>query len=298
MPKICYVPKTFTAEHARLIALVNQIVAAYQAQGYDMTLRQVYYQMVARDEIPNNVNSYKRLADIIDQGRLAGLIDWEAIVDRTRNLRGLSHWETPGAVIESAAYSYRIDKWETQPARVEVWVEKDALVGVVARACDALDVPYFSCRGYTSSSEMWQAAQRARRNARRDQQHVILHLGDHDPSGRDMSRDIRDRMRLFEADVEFHRLALNMEQIEEYDPPPNPAKLTDSRAAAYIEEFGAESWELDALEPSVIAALITENVRAQMDADAFDEATARETDERRQLNEAAERWDEVVALLG
>jgi hypothetical protein len=160
VPKICYIPKKFNAEHERLIDLSNEIIADYHAQGYDLTLRQVYYQMVARDVIPNTMQSYKRLGGIIDDARLAGLIDWIAIVDRTRNLRALSHWEDPAEVIESAAASYRIDKWKSQDYRPEVWVEKDALVGVIGQVCERWDVPYFSCRGYTSSSEMWAASQR------------------------------------------------------------------------------------------------------------------------------------------
>lgn len=85
---------------------------------------------------------------------------------------------------------------------------------------------------------------------------VILHLGDHDPSGIDMTRDISDRLELFGADVEVKRIALNWDQIDEFTPPPNPAKLSDSRAGAYIAEYGDESWELDALEPTLKAAPI------------------------------------------
>lgn len=111
MPKIEYVPKNFSADRLQMIEKVNGVVAEYQKQGYSLTLRQVYYQMVARDIIPNNMRSYKNLGNLINDARLAGLIDWLAIEDRTRNLRGNSHWSTPGSVIESAAYSYRLDHW-------------------------------------------------------------------------------------------------------------------------------------------------------------------------------------------
>jgi hypothetical protein len=197
MPKICYIAKRFNAEHQGLITLANSIIEDYHAQGYDLTLRQVYYQMVARDVIPNTMQSYKRLGGIIDDARLAGLIDWTAIVDRTRNLRSLSHWEDPAEIISSAASSYRIDKWANQSYRPEVWVEKDALVGVIGQVCERWDVPYFSCRGYTSSSEMWAASQRLKRHARKGQTPIIFHLGDHDPSGKDMTRDITSRLELF-----------------------------------------------------------------------------------------------------
>jgi hypothetical protein len=298
MPKICYIEKSFNDEHLRLVRLANEIITDYQAQGYDLTLRQVYYQMVARDEIPNTMQSYKRLGGIIDDARLAGLIDWTAIVDRTRNLRSLSHWDEPADIIASAANSYRVDKWSDQTYRPEVWVEKDALVGVIGQVCERWDVPYFSCRGYTSSSEMWLASQRLKRHARGGQTPIIFHLGDHDPSGKDMSRDIRDRLKLFMGGLTVDRLALNMDQIETYNPPPNPAKITDSRARAYIAEFGGESWELDALEPSVIDALIETNIEQILDQAEWNEACEREAEARAHLELAASRWPDVVSMLG
>lgn len=177
MPKIQYKEINFRQSSLDLINLVNEVIDDYKAQGYELTLRQVYYQLVARGYIPNNERSYKNIGNLINDGRLAGLIDWYAITDRTRNLRGNSHWDTPADVIASAKYSYLLDKWAGQPNYVEVWVEKDALVDVVGQACRPLDVPYFSCRGYTSQSEMWVAARRFLRQCDREQR-IIIHLGD------------------------------------------------------------------------------------------------------------------------
>ncbi|WP_194174716.1 hypothetical protein [Eubacterium ramulus] len=160
MPKIEYKSIKFQQKSLELIRLVNQVVEEYQAQGYELTLRQAYYQLVARGYIPNNERSYKNIGNLINDGRLAGLIDWYSITDRTRNLRSNSHWDNPADVIASARYSYLLNKWDGQPNYVEVWVEKDALVDIVGQACRPLDTPYFSCRGYTSQSEMWSAAQR------------------------------------------------------------------------------------------------------------------------------------------
>ncbi len=111
--------------------------------------------------------------------------------------------------------------------------------------CEELDVPYFSCRGYTSQSEMWAAAQRLLGYIwAKQRQHVtILHFGDHDPSGIDMTRDIRERLSLFCGGEGFavRRIALNMDQVRQYDPPPNPAKLTDTRVDAYLRKYGDDS---------------------------------------------------------
>ena len=259
MPKIQYKEIRFQKKSLDLIELVNQVVDEYSAQGYELTLRQVYYQLVARGYIPNNERSYKNVGSLINDGRLAGLIDWHSVTDRTRNLRKAGHWDNPADVIASARYSYNLDKWKGQPNYVEVWVEKDALVDIVGQACSPLDTPYFSCRGYTSQSEMWSAAQRFIRQEQREKR-IIIHLGDHDPSGIDMTRDIQERLELFGADVYVKRVALTMNQIQTYNPPPNPAKITDSRASKYIDQFGDESWELDALEPKVITDLIKKQV--------------------------------------
>ncbi len=294
MPKIEYVPKNFRPESLDLIGKINDVIIDYECQGFNLTLRQVYYQMVARAIIPNNERSYKNLGSLISDARLAGLIDWTAIEDRTRNLKGNSHWSTPGGMIDSAAYSYHIDHWKGQENYVEVWVEKDALVGIVGQVCKQLDVSFFSCRGYVSQSEMWVAAQRLKRRQDSGQNIVLLHLGDHDPSGRDMSRDIVDRLRTFETNYfDFQRLALNMDQIELYNPPPNPTKVTDSRAAGYIEEFGHECWELDALEPMVISDLIRKHVQEHRDAKLYEAQLRREREEKDLLEELAENWPSV-----
>ena len=260
MPKIAYLNKRLSEKSVAVIKTANDIIAEYNAQGFQLTLRQLYYQFVARDMIPNNQKEYSKLGSIINDGRLVGLIDWNAIVDRTRGLKSISHWTDPAEIVDAVASQFRVDKWATQPYRPEVWIEKDAVAGVVEGVCRELDVPYFSCRGYTSQSEMWVGAMRLKKHADDGQTPLILHFGDHDPSGKDMSRDITDRMELFMGGVEFQRLALNMNQIEQYNPPPNPAKLTDSRATAYIAEFGDDSWELDALEPAVLVDLIRSTI--------------------------------------
>lgn len=296
MPNIQYKEINFRQSSLDLIKLVNQVIQEYQAQGYELTLRQAYYQLVARGYIPNNERSYKNIGNLINDGRLAGLIDWYAITDRTRNLRGNSHWDTPAEVIESAKYSYRLDKWERQPNYVEVWVEKDALVDVVGQACRPLDVPFFSCRGYTSQSEMWAAAQRFIRRDDREQR-IIIHLGDHDPSGIDMTRDIQERLEMFGADVMVKRVALTMEQIDFYTPPPNPAKLTDSRCWGYIQKFGNESWELDALEPKVITDLITEQVTMYRDDTLYQQVCDQERREKRELQLLCDNYSEAVSFL-
>lgn len=298
MPLICYVPKSFRPDTKTRIDQANEIIAEYQAQGFKLTLRQLYYQFVSRDLIPNTVQSYKSLGDVVNDGRLAGLIDWDAIEDRTRNLRSSPHWSSPRSIARACADQFAVDLWDTQDNYVEVWIEKDALVGVIEGICIEFDVPHFACRGYTSQSEMWGAAQRLIERENRGKKTTIIHLGDHDPSGIDMTRDIQDRLELFGSTAVIHRIALVFDQIEQYNPPPNPAKTTDARYQSYADKYGDESWELDALEPRVIVDLIREAVQDQIDQDAWEEALERQKTGRDQLGKVSRRWDNVVEYLG
>lgn len=309
MPKICYEYKAFNAAHTAKIDTVNEIIEEYAAQGFDLTLRQLYYQLVARDYIPNNIREYKNLGTLVGQARMAGLIDWESIIDRVRSLERLPAWPTPASIISSSARSFRMDRWVNQAYRVEVWVEKNAAVGIIEPICRRLDIPYFACIGYTSITAIWEAAQRLKGYIQDDQIPVILHLGDHDPSGIDMTRDIRERLTVFlsqdcdseyipwDGYLEVDRLALNMNQVRQYNPPPNPAKLTDSRATGYIAQYGDDSWELDALSPSVVSELIENAVNEYVDESLWDITVEKEETGKELLQKTSTNWPLVVKHL-
>jgi hypothetical protein len=293
----CYKNINMSKARLAIVDQANEILEHYEAQGLDLTLRQLYYQFVARGLLPNKGTEYDKLGETISDARLNGLIDWNHIVDRTRFVRTQSHWDSPSDIVEACAQQYKRDLWEGQTNYVEVWIEKDALVGVIEDVCNRNDVPYFSCRGYTSQSEMWAAAQRFIRQEKRGRTTTILHLGDHDPSGIDMTRDIQDRLSMFCAHTEVQRIALTMDQVREFNPPPNPAKLTDSRCRAYMDEYGDESWELDALEPQRLIELIETQLEQFIDRDAMDEAEKRAEEERAELGMVAAQWDDVVVQL-
>lgn len=294
MPKIAYEERKFRAGSLALIRKMDDIVTDYQRKGYQLTLRQCYYQLVARDIIENTEKSYKRIADLLDNGRKAGLIDWQAIEDRTRQVRGWSGYESPAAFLKSVSRGFMLDLWREQPCYVEVWVEKDALVDVVRKACAGTRTPFFSCRGFSSQSAMWRAAERFK--AKQDKKCIILHLGDHDPSGLDMTRDIQERLVYFGTDVQVQRIALNMEQVDTYNPPPNPAKETDSRYKGYQLKYGVKSWELDALRPEVIESMIDEHIKQNMDLTLFNETLQQEQEQEQELYQIAYNYQ--GALMG
>jgi hypothetical protein len=282
-------------ESKKLVSQCNAVIDQYVKLGYTLTLRQLHYQLVAKALIPNTERSYKKLGDVVGKARLCGLIDWDAIEDRTRWVRSIRHFNKPQDAMEIAAAAYRMDKWASQPRRIEVWVEKDALGNVLQRACDPLDVPWLTCRGYMSLSELYEASKRLLHYKSKGQRPTIIHLGDHDPSGLDMTRDILERMQVFLRDqVEVDRIALNYPQVQRHKLPPNFAKVSDSRFVKYSEEFGEESWELDALSPAVIARLIEKAIIKRRDQKLWDEAVKLEADGRAELKDVATRWPEFL----
>lgn len=294
MTLICYVDKNFGSDRLALIDKANEILAEYEDDGYTLTLRQLYYQFVARDIIPNTERSYKNLGNLISDARYAGLVSWHAIEDRGRTTHTPYVQDDVSGTLENIEYSYALDYWANQPRYVEVWIEKDALVNVIERPARRYRVPHLACKGYVSSSELWRAGQRFAEAQDAGKECILLHLGDHDPSGIDMTRDNGDRLDLFGAYVEVRRLALNRDQVDRYDPPPNPAKVSDTRAAEYIARHGNTSWELDALQPSVIATLVADEIKSLIDFELWNAVKSEEDENREALRYISNHAEEAL----
>jgi hypothetical protein len=267
-----------------MIELANQIIEEYKAQGYVLTLRQLFYQFVSRGHFSNTKKDYDRLSRNIVNGRLAGLIDWLAIEDRTRWVRFNSHWDSPREILDACAEHFAVDMWENQAYRPEVWIEKDALIGMIEGICEELDVPYFPCRGFPSSSEVWRASQRFIKYNDQGQHPLILYLGDHDPSGLEIFASLKsnlDTFLPFEPDI--RRVALTIDQVQQYSLLTSPVKIADKRSAGYIKQYGDNIWELDALEPSVIKGLIKDNVSPLINQGKWKKAIKRQEGDRAYL---------------
>lgn len=295
--KRAYVDKSFQPNALALIRTMNGIVAEYVKQGYTLTVRQLYYQLVARDVIENTLNSYKRVAGLINDAKLAGLMDWDAMEDRTREFIARTRWTSASEILNASARGYHEDMWTEQSHRVFVVVEKEALSGVLQPVCNRLDVPLLAARGYPSGSVLWEFVEKQIVPAvEAGQSILILHLGDHDPSGIDMTRDLTSRVELFcdridASVVDVRRIALNMDQVREKKPPENPAKTTDSRFASYRAKFGSSSWELDALRPDYLDKLVSDNVREVIDSEKWNESIERVNAVKSRLEDIAAQWD-------
>lgn len=534
MAKRCFVEKNFRADSLKRIAQANDIIERYQEQGLTLTLRQLYYQHVAANLIPNSEKSYKNLAALISDGRLAGLIDWDAIEDRGRVADTPSEWDSIESIIDASIEQYRCARWEGQERYAELWVEKQALAGVLeplarefhvtlmvnkgycvapntrvltadlrwkparevrvgdeligadehvpgpkrhrrsrlaivtdtqtfvsprvrvvtdrgtivvsanhpflatrsskvethgyywveasrlvtgariaflarpweeettweagwlagiydgegcmprtshATVLDVYQNPgvvadairstlksrgvlSYECGGRSSSvrdfrthgignvasllgsirplrmldefrsqllrgrfpakgrypatvlriehmrsgpvvgittstgtlvtegfishnssqSAMYEASKRFRYYRSRDC--VLFYIGDHDPSGEDMVRDIAQRLDTFGASIEVHKLALTRDQIDEYNPPPQPAKQSDARFEKYSAQHGDESWEVDSLPPEVLSRIVRDAFDEIIDREKMDALIAKEDADREAVRKA------------
>lgn len=293
-----FIEKRFNRSSLIIIQQANQIIDEFMKDGFTLTLRQLYYQFVTLNLIENKQSEYKRLGSIINDARLAGYIDWDAIEDRTRNVRSIGMWVNPIDVLQAVANQYRENPWLDQEYQPAVWIEKDALVGVIAGVCNKFQIPYFACRGYTSQSEVYAAGQNFAAIRESGREPIVFHLGDHDPSGLDMTRDNHDRLAMFAYDeVEVIRLALNWDQVQQYNPPPNPAKDTDARFKDYKRKYGPSSWELDSLNPRVINTLIESHLAKLIEPNAWHESITRQNNNRKSLDKLAKNWHKVETFL-
>lgn len=298
MAKIQFREIHLSKSNKERLELINDIIEEYQADGYVLTLRQLYYQLVTRDVIPNKQSEYSKLSTLLKEGRMAGIVDWDAIEDRLRKPQTPSSWETPKDILNAVIQQYALPRQAGQPTYLEVWVEKDALSGVLRRVTEKYHVPILVNRGYSSASAMFDSYNRFNAAHERGQEVKILYLGDYDPSGIDMIRDIRDRIIEFiigdygyqdidEALSDFRfsiePIALTREQIRQYNPPPNPAKQSDPRAKDFIAKHGGTSWEVDALRPEVLNQLLDGSIRENINEDIYSEIVFNEKADKKKL---------------
>jgi len=293
--------KKFQQKNVILLDKIKEILEEFSMQGFRVTLRQLYYQLVSRDIIPNRISAYAKLSGLLTDARYNGEIDWNAIEDRTRKPNIPNTFSDIKDLINSAVSSYKLDRWEEQEYYIELWTEKDALSSVIQPIAKKYQIPFIVNRGYSSTSAMYVAKERIREKLRngvweevygKGRKCIILYLGDHDPSGLDMDRDIRDRLKEFEIDIEVIRIGLTQEQIQQYNPPTNPAKTTDPRGTGYIEEFGNTSWEVDALSPKVLQELIEKFVKYYLDIEKFEQVKEKEQEDIKRVVEFAEELNE------
>ena len=294
MAKIKYLTDYVRKSDLKIIGQAKPILAEYANAGYRVTLRQLHYQFVARGYLPNTKATYDKICGAMLRGRMEGMVDWDVIEDRTRILRFRPQWDDPADILRACAAQFHVDYWKNQKCRAEIWIEKDALLGVIEDTCKHWDCAYFSCRGYPSTSELHETSLRIKRFKKMGQDFKILYCGDHDPSGLNMCNSIVRTLGDFRTDFQFKRIALNMDQIERFTPPPNPVKESDSRAEAYIAKYGEECWELDTLPPHELNRIVeSEIIECIDDMSEFEYRREEELDGRDQLRVVGNHFDDA-----
>lgn len=296
--KIAFRPKLhLSKKNIVQLNIVNNIIEEYRKMGYRLTLRQLYYQLVSRDVIPNNDREYAKISDLLVKGRMGGVVDWDAIEDRVRVPNLPYQVDDIDDAIEDTINSYRLDRQLGQPNYIELWVEKDALSSVLKRKTHHYHVRLMVNRGYSSCTAMYDAFNRFKHFCEKDDRKGhILYLGDHDPSGLDMIRDISERLEEFGVELTVTQIGLTTKQVKQYNPPPNPAKITDPRAKWYIEKYGPTSWEVDALNPVTLHEIIDANIVKLLDMKKFNAMVAKEAEEKEEISKLPHQRDKIMKL--
>lgn len=293
---------------ASLIGLqswTEDVLEEHEAIDIRLTNRQFYYQLVGKDLIPNADEIYKRICVFLTDSRYAGRIDWESIEDKERGSEMPSDWENVNAIISSAIYSYRLPRWQDQDYYLEMYCEKKAGINTLKPIADKWHIHFGFNKGYSSASAMYELSKRIAEQIEDGKKARILYFGDHDASGLDMIRDIRTRIIEFligghividplgddedNPNFEIIPVALTMQQIKKWNPPPNPAKMTDPRAKWYIAQFGKVSWELDSLKPLELRKMADKSVREFVAVDKYNAWIKREDKEKQALKDFADK---------
>jgi hypothetical protein len=243
--------------------------------GQPMTVRQVFYQATVRGLVEKAESGYAKVQTDLTVMRRAGELPYDWLADNTRWQRKPRTFNSVEDALRATAAFYRKNLWADADSYVEIWLEKDALAGVVYPVTSMYDVPLMVARGYASLSFLYSAAEAINDL---DVPAYIYHLGDFDPSGVNAGEKIEETLRELapDADIVFARIAVTPEQIHEWDLPTRPTKTSDTRA----KNFGDISVELDAIEPNQLRALVQEAIEMHLPADEFEVLKAAEQSER------------------
>jgi len=309
------VSKIWASDAYSIIGLCDRILDEYEKMKIRITLRQLYYDLVSRNTIPNHDTVYKRITKLLTDARYLGLIDWDAIEDRNRPHDMHAEWISIHSIMQSAIDSYRNPRWSDQKYYVEVLTEKDALSSILQPVTNRWHVRLNVNKGYASASVIYEMARRLAERIKEGKQVVLLYIGDHDPSGLDMIRDIDYRMTEFlvhmlldfykdkhpewkenkeygkeavrwvESYFKIESIALTMKQVEEMDLPPNPAKITDPRAKWYIQKYGRISWEVEALNAQYLIDLLNDSIQEYIEMDKYQTWLEKEERDKKRMKE-------------
>lgn len=233
------------AEWAKTTKLITAALAVLDEQ-HPMTIRQLFYRLVSVGAVQNNKKHYQMVIRIMTTARIDGRCSFDYIVDRSRPEYKSSVWDDAADYARTVMHGYRKDYWSLQPHHVEVWVEKDAIVGSIEEVTKELGVIIRVGRGFVSTTKVHDIAEHF---SSIDKPITVFYLGDHDPSGVCIERDLQERIRASGVDFTLWRLAIHSEDIGKFNLPPLRIKDSDSRSVEFRQVYGDDCVELDALPP-------------------------------------------------
>jgi hypothetical protein len=281
--------KWYQQKTKEILRQVQEILEEYKGRGA-LTLRQIYYLLVSKKVIPNTLSSYKRLSRILSNARKDGIISFDAIVDRTRIPIKEPSWNGLGSFIKAVKKKYRKSKWKGQEMYVEVWLEKDALRGMIEPITSLYDLYLVVGRGYPSLSSLYEAEKRFKEANKPVQ---ILYLGDFDPSGENIPQTIkRNLTKYFKIDrkkLHIRKVALTLRDIKKYRLPSAPTKRKDSRSKKFVQKYGELCVELDALPPKILEEKLKKSIERYLNSQKFQKRLKMEKQEIKKLEEMIER---------
>ena len=288
-------------DYKTIVPAVNDILSQYNMR---MTIRQIFYRLVAKHLIQNTLSQYKNLSRILVKARERGDVDWTDIEDRSRTTIGrdggfesVDHFLTYTEENFKEGWRYfTMPMWTNQPNFLEVWVEKDALSALVSDVAEGFRVRTCPARGYSSFTYVKEGADRLADIEGKNI--IVLYLGDYDPSGLDITRDLENRLQAYGIpDVDVKRIALTLDQIRQYSLPPMMAKSKDPRYAKFVADTGGtDVVELDALEPPVLQEIIRKAIQERIDTDLWNKRVTEIEETKEKLREKFEKarieWEE------
>jgi len=256
--------------------VVEAALEVFEQYDTALTLRQLYYRLVSRHLFTNTINSYKRLSRIMVKAREQRDVPVNCLEDRSRRIlgRGDTGYATAEEFLrrritglKESYKEFTMPMWDDQPNYVLVSLEKDALSRLMSDIANQYSVRTFPTRGYPSFTYVNRMAAYIRKRLK-GKPTVVLYFGDFDPSGIDIERDLADRLRKYDAgDFKVIRIALTKDQIQQYDLPPMPVKRSDARSEGFLESYGDQSVELDALDPNTLKFMVAQSIAANIDLD-------------------------------
>jgi hypothetical protein len=253
-----------------------------------MTLRQLYYRLVSAGALNNHQKEYNRLKVLMGRLREEGDLPRTWIVDHVRTTYKPSSWSGLGEYGDSVRECYRKDFWSSLGCHVEILVEKDAVAGTLQPVTSKYDVALRVLRGYSSISF---AGEIADEWSDIDKPINAYYLGDYDPSGMDIERDVREKIQRYgNCEFEWTRLAILEDDFDEFDLIPLPIKLSDKRAASFLDQHGKHCAELDALPPTELRRRVEEAILSHVDREVWARLQNIEEIEKKTMQEYVDKW--------